>query len=238
MNPKHFPDIFQFLSTKEDHGTFDLKIAVSQHLHYNNSKINHATKMLENILSLSPKAIVSTNIDEVLEHCLNTVIFNGKAIIQRYLDECNPQEMNSRMILFLIHGSILKGKYILSRSEYDSYYVEYNKLFHSFIHNIFGSYTLLFLGYGLSEDDVLKLNYIKDYRFPQDTTYHLALVENNKIKNMSDIAEKHKIRLISYKPGKKHINFSKIIAKWAKEFQDLEEKSIGIFDMGAESEPV
>ncbi len=88
---------------------------------------------------------ITTNADTHFDR-----LFRGDVYSE--LSEFVPENIASRT-LFHIHGSINKGEMVFRVSDYFKRYN--NEFFQKFLNYIFGTYSVLFLGYGLTEFEVL-----------------------------------------------------------------------------------
>lgn len=93
------------------------------------------------IRSWGPAAIISTNIDDLM------VNYSGfRSDHFRYKKECSPQELQDNKI-FLIHGNRTDSVWTVDyrNSLYDE------QCFRNFLWNVFGSYSVLFIGTSFRE---------------------------------------------------------------------------------------
>ena len=238
-----YPGLFNFLSTNSNERVISLDDALNPSLNYDKNRVKGAIELLESILELKPRAIVTTNIDHLIEDVKTKIKYNEDNLRFSYLEECNPTEIGHKQIIFFIHGSLRHNKYIITSKQYSDYYPpsdkQFNRAFHGFISNIFGSYCILFLGYSLNTRDVLSLNCLKFYpknTFLQDY-YHFALISKDEECDSKLIEKVHRIKLIRYNPGEDWENFGKTITSWSTDFKERARLRQGKFNIEIGANP-
>lgn len=180
-----------------------------------NSSIQEEFKeKVKKLLDLKPVAVVTTNVDELLE---KTKLFENIY----YKEDCNPQNISNDVInLFCIHGKLNDNVFTLQ--DKDTLYK--NKNFEFFLHNLQGSYCILFLGYSLNDNDVFEgFHKFTDYK-EVDRNYHYALMPNNYKKIDEDLlVKRYKIKVIKYDNSSgKYENFWKTIDNWVSKIKVIE----------------
>jgi len=168
-------------------------------------KIENYKNWIKIIKSWKPIAIVSTNVDELL---LN---YSGCSKDDfRTKDNCAPQDLKSNKV-FLIHGVGKESIWTLNIR--DTLYG--NRNFENFLWNVFGSYTVLFMGTSFREKwrEYVKLNPALQ---GQKRYFHYALLPSAP-EYISDLELEQfsGVHAIKYDNSDGvHINFAATIENW------------------------
>lgn len=108
------------------------------------------SRFLENLRAVSPLFIITTNVDESLENNLEgiTTVQNSD------LERCFQLLQEERSFVCKLHGSISAiESVIFTRDDYNT--LKENEHYLELLRHIFASATLIFIGYGLSDDYVI-----------------------------------------------------------------------------------
>jgi hypothetical protein len=154
--------------------------------------------LMKKLLKFKPVSIVTTNIDDLLQK--SNIVDSDKIF---YLDDCNPQYIHKNCV-FCIHGAPKNNIFVLSQKMH--YYRANNNLIF-FLHNVFGSFCVLFIGYSLNPEDVLEGCYINTRS--NDKFYYHALVPSDlKLRGIGEMGleMKYKIKLHKY-PNNETLNY-------------------------------
>jgi phage FluMu protein gp41 len=132
-------------------------------------------RFIESLRALQPIHILTTNVDELLENSLDGIPTVQRSDLARCLDLL--REGNG--FIGKIHGSISQAEsMVFTSSDYDALMLDKNYL--DLIRHIFVETTVLFIGYGLRDQYVLKLlessNQLKGLF---DNQNHYAVVSEN-----------------------------------------------------------
>lgn len=218
LHSTHYYAIFERLSQKSP----DLyKEKFLEYLYVKDLKIINRYKSLVNKLKqFNPVSIVTTNMDNLI---MDSNLFGKEKIY--YKNSCHPQNIINDGI-FCIHGNLKDNIFILS--EKIRYYSTSNDL-RFFLHNIFGSFCILFLGYGLDREDILHHYYVNSDYLNKELIYHHAIVPSDCNLSETDYKMRYNIKLHKYSnnDGLRHQNFEKTIDFWLSNipWTPLEKKS-------------
>lgn len=116
----------------------------------------------EELFRLNPAAFITTNIDRGMER-IGPELLASKKIINLPLGEIDPVNELRNGNIFYLHGAIdAIDKTILTTDQYIEYYYNSPKTYlKNFLQEVFvGRYTVLFLGYSLSEYEILQSIYL------------------------------------------------------------------------------
>ena len=152
---------------------------------------------------LNPVSFVTTNIDSLIDQTKNSHI--------KKITQCAPQ-LIPRDMIFKIHGD--EHEHIFTIEAMKNYYEK--DYFKSFIHNLFGSYCVLFIGFSFSDRELLNLGYINREAFDgKDHIQHFALLPSDHVP-YTDLKFSFGIQSILYRNDKNlnHTNFVKTILSW------------------------
>ncbi len=112
----------------------------------------------EILFELNPAHIITTNFDDLLEQ---TVLEKGIFFDTVKMDKDLPYTPNNKMIIKM-HGDLLVKNVVLKEDDYLSYSNNF-KLIENFVKSLFATYTVLFVGYSVSDPDVrLIFQWVKD----------------------------------------------------------------------------
>ena len=122
-----------------------LFISGIKHIFYG-AKVSNKVYQILNKLNNGKSFFVTTNIDDGFQKYMG--ITDGKVSI-------HPNFHNPPKVISYLHGKIdLEDTWILTRSQYNKGYVEAPPACLNFLVDIFQNYSVLFMGYGLREDDI------------------------------------------------------------------------------------
>ena len=110
------------------------------------TKVSNTVYQILNKLNNGKNFFVTTNIDDGFQKYMG--ITDGKVSI-------HPNFHNPPKVISYLHGKIdLEDTWILTRSQYNKGYVGTPPACLNFLVDIFQNYSVLFMGYGLREDDI------------------------------------------------------------------------------------
>ncbi len=156
---------------------------------------------------------ITTNADKHFHKLFNEAnrIFEEKDLIASFIDRGN---------LYKIHGSQdQRESLVFTISQYIQRYN--NKNFRGFLHKIFSDYTILFLGYGMSEFELLDF-LITKYDSPNKSKHYTLLPFYSGEENLLDFEQSYYnpmgIQVIGYEKDEKGYNqLYNVLQKWNKE---------------------
>ncbi|MCM3361507.1 SIR2 family protein [Niallia sp. MER TA 168] len=103
----------------------------------------------DQLLSLNPKHIITTNYDDLIEQALEKhYLFYNKVVEDKDL----PYAANNRLYIKM-HGDILKKNIVLKEDDYLNYSRDF-RLIENYIESIFINHTVLFIGYSVQDYDL------------------------------------------------------------------------------------
>lgn len=112
------------------------------------TKVSNTIYQILNKLNNGKNFFVTTNIDDGFQRYMG--ITDGKVSI-------HPNFHNPPRVISYLHGKIdLEDTWILTRSQYNKGYVETPPVCSNFLVDIFENYSVLFIGYGLREDEITR----------------------------------------------------------------------------------
>ncbi len=202
---------------RDDLQTYN-KILTESLMCSNSLVFNKFSSILKRLRTLKPASIVTTNIDNLFEGCG----FYDKERF-RCLLTCNPYEIQSDLV-FCLHGNLEKNVFIHD----DRQEVYQNEDLKNFLYNIFGSYTVLFLGYSLSEDHLLNYAMVNHrYKRQADSYLHCALVPSDISLSPLTFKTKYGIELLKYDNADgQYKNFVRTIESWTTIVSKVQEPNI------------
>ena len=176
-------------------------------------------KWIEIIKGWGSLSIVTTNVDSLL---LDNSEYQQKDF--RKKSECSAQEIRSNKIFF-IHGLGMESIFdLLDRDElYD------NSTFKGFLYTLFGAYCIFFIGFSLSDDELLKFAKLGRFLTEKEGNqlFHIALLpEEENIR--SEELKTYGIKPYFYpkENNDKYGNFIPTLEKWNLKKFDLEAKDL------------
>ena len=172
------------------------------------TKLTIFKKWIKQIKLLKPSAIITTNIDNLIPNC---GVFMSEQL--RFKGECCPQELRDNKV-FCLHGNISDN--VFNLFDIDTLYSLRD--FQNFLHNVFGSYCVLFLGYSCREKRLLEFARINNrFMYKNSSFYcHYALLPNNNMINTLELEQYYGIKVLSYDNSKDNYeNFIPTIESWA-----------------------
>ena len=199
---------------KKDRGTYDKVIQESLDISKANQDI--FKKWLEIVSSWNPVAIITTNIDELIE----------KSNVYKNSDFCfpdsafYPQQLRDRKIFFL-HGMSKSG--IWNFNDKKSIYG--NDWFKIFLHNVFGSYCVLFIGSSLSKEDGW-LEFADINNKASVDYFHYALLPSKENVRPTELKDYYKIKSLVYDNSANYDDFARTIYLWGEKKKNIYEKDI------------
>lgn len=116
--------------------------------------------------------IVTTNADVNLDRC-----FPDKKCVVVKQDEFPPDPQAG--YLYHLHGSISEGNEIFTLKQYFDLYHKDRDNIQSFLNHLFGEYHILFLGYGLSEFELLEFIFRKPRNGDSAPYRHFMLIDDS-----------------------------------------------------------
>ena len=167
-------------------------------------------QLLNNLSSLKPVSFVTTNFDDLLHEC-----GKFKPDQFRYTAECAPQELRENKV-FCLHGN--REKNVFSRHDRNALYTDSD--FRCFLHNLFGSYSVLFLGYSFRDRFLLECAALNRNlsRYDHDHSRHFALLpSNHDAPGNNELRTFYGIQVFRYvNEDNTHQNFIDSIFSWTK----------------------
>lgn len=160
-----------------------------------------------------------------------------------YAPETYTEKDIDNSYLYHLHGNInFPSSLIFTVPEYLNHYSENNQSYIDFLRNIFAKYTVLFLGYGLDELEILEFMATKTGLKREDATKRFVLFplfkgEDNILQNEQKYFNEFGIDVIGFqKDGKGYDQLIDVIKAWSKEiglttavlihnYEEIEQKS-------------
>lgn len=142
------------------------------------------------IKKLEPFSIITTNVDSLLKQC---GVYKQEQF--RYREECCPNELRNDKV-FCIHGDMKNA--IMNSFDLRNLYK--NPDFENFVYNVFGSYSVLFLGYSLTEAELLKFATVNNHYQTKNRNYnfHYALYPSDKTTEDEFFLREYGIKILKY----------------------------------------
>ncbi|MCX5815407.1 MAG: SIR2 family protein [Proteobacteria bacterium] len=135
-------DRFKSVDQEED---YQKKIVSCLHDEVKYSHVKDADVYIEISKLLNKAAVLQTNLDRSLEKCLSTPTHTNMNL---------PNPVSVPCLIYL-HGIVTDPQsWIITRDEYDNYY-QRNPRFVDFIQEVFQRFDVLFIGYSLSDKEIL-----------------------------------------------------------------------------------
>lgn len=103
----------------------------------------------DQILSLNPKHIITTNYDNLIEQSLEKHYLFYNNVFE---DKDLPYASNNRLLIKM-HGDLLKKNFVLKEDDYLNYSRNF-RLIENYIESIFINHTVLFIGYSVQDYDL------------------------------------------------------------------------------------
>jgi UDP-2,3-diacylglucosamine pyrophosphatase LpxH len=176
-----------------------------------------AKKLIRNLKSLNPVAIVTTNFDDLLKQ---SGVFKNEDF--RYRADCSPQELRDGKV-FCIHGDPTSMFF-----KYSDRTLYQDPLFQSFIYNVFGSYFVLFLGYSFQDEQLRNCLAISDYFKRLGRRTHFALTHSLKKEIEFHLEKICAMSLRSYSVYEKDSDLVNSILSWGETtLKDESEENLG-----------
>lgn len=164
-------------------------------------------------------SIVTTNVDTLL---INNGNFKHEDF--RKPSECSAQEIRSNKIFF-VHG--LGKESVFDLHDRDELYDK--STLKAFLYTLFGAYCVLFIGFSLRDDELLKFAKLGRFLTEKDDSplFHIALLPEEE-NNRSEELKIYGIKPYFYplKDGNKYANFIPTLEKWDLRKRNLTEKDI------------
>ncbi|MBU5428166.1 SIR2 family protein [Tissierella pigra] len=115
-------------------------------------------KIHENILSLNPAHIVTTNYDDLIEQAIE----DSQLVFDVVCEDIDlPYTPNGRLLIKM-HGDLKRKNIVLKEDDYLLYSQRF-KLIETFIKSLFVNHVVLFIGYSLQDMDLkLIMKWVKD----------------------------------------------------------------------------
>jgi hypothetical protein len=156
------------------------------------------------IPSLSLPFIITTNFDRILE---NTFVKIKKASVPVFTyspDEITSAINQNDIFIFKIHGDINRpDSLILTRSQYDRI-IEGNGPLEVWLNTVFFGYTLLFVGYSMSDPDINYFFGLLKRKLGKYTRAHFAITSNPWTKDKQNLAKRFNITFLQVKQNSIH----------------------------------
>jgi hypothetical protein len=133
------------------------------------------SRFIESLRAIQPLNILTTNVDELLETSLDGMLTIQRSDLARCLDLLR----DGNGFIGKIHGSTSQAEsMVFTSSDYDDLMLDTNYL--NLIQHIFVETTVLFIGYGLRDEYVLKLlENSKQLKGLFDYQHHYAVVNDS-----------------------------------------------------------
>jgi len=195
-----FSEVFRI-----DRDTYNKEL--NKALSCNDEQLDIFKKLINTIKKLNPCSIITTNVDDLLTRC---GLYTPDKF--RYREQCCPQELREDKV-FCLHGT--KENAVFNRFELVGLYG--NPDFKNFLYNVFGSYSVLFLGYSFKDEALRETMRINVYYQTQkeDYTFHYALLPSDAQINEILYQRQFGIRIIRYDNSKQNYeNFIPTIESW------------------------
>jgi hypothetical protein len=147
------------------------------------------------ILKLRARIIVTTNYDRLLEKSIAVNLKESARIFTHsqsdlMRNEFRKLESHETPLIFKAHGDLLDARSIVLTSKDYSDLIFLNDSFNKVIANLIENYTLVFMGYSLSDRDILR--HLEQYRsqLSASSTPHYAIADLNQL----DVGDRRKWR--------------------------------------------
>lgn len=223
-----FDNVFRETQRKESQHKGFLNQFVRRKLHRDRAtNFERYENILENLKKLTPHAIVSLNVDTLL---IDSQVFSHLPSV--FKEECHSYHLKEGFICHL-HGSLENTNWVLTDNERSELYNDRNSRHTShFLLNLFGSYTVLFLGFSFSDKGFLD-QCLEQRRLNQDEFDHFALIAQDSLSraDLDRIWEHYGVQSIKYNNEQNmHEGFEKELQLWANYFDPTEPSQDMIID--------
>ncbi|MDJ0842153.1 MAG: SIR2 family protein [Acidobacteriota bacterium] len=155
-------------------------------------------KAYEALLNLSPQLLVTTNYDNIPNACLG----NTHTIVTHdQISELNRRLQKGKPCVLKLHGDIDNQKTMILTSEDYSNIIHKNLETNAFMKSYFTNYTVLFLGFSLTDPHILLyLDFLKGIQITAGIT-HYALLPNVTPFDCHILEDRYNVKVIPYKPA-------------------------------------
>ena len=204
-------------SKEEDLFRQELQDALEPH---GEEKFRHA---FEYLATMRHFCIVTTNADANLDKC-----FPDKQRIVARMEEFPPEPHSG--FLYHLHGSIAEGNEVFTLKQYFDQYNKGRTNVQSFLKNLFGNYHILFLGYGLSEFEILEFIFRQPKTAPRSSYRHFMLINDSadgfRKSYLRSYYKDMNIKLISYNTDVRgYDELYYVIKDWSRQLQPVRQYS-------------
>lgn len=168
--------------------------------HFNNPNFR-ASRLHEIILELDSRLVITTNFDKIYEnYCLSTST-EGFKVVSYSTEGLGDALRSDTRLIIKAHGTIDDiHNLVFTRSEYHNTKKKYSH-FYEILKAIFLTSTVIFLGCGLDDPDVLLV--LEDVKIVSSNNRpHYALVLKNTHNNymINDWQQTYNIKVLQYEP--------------------------------------
>jgi len=192
ISSKRFPDFFSLCKDTNErrYSSFLVEIFAPR------TSTDIYERFINALSLINPTQLLTTNIDECLENNIKNIAVIQDTDIERCMDLLNKKVS----FLCKLHGSISSIKSIVFDSrDYDSLFK--NGQYLSVLKHLFSEASIVFIGFGLAEDYILKL--LKESAMMKNVFGdgpHYAILD----RNIADLPENTKIIKYISQPHKDH----------------------------------
>ncbi|HEY5029687.1 MAG TPA: SIR2 family protein [Candidatus Angelobacter sp.] len=182
----------------------------------------------EKLVRLPCAGFVTTNYDAALETAYSKI---QKKPLMTFLskdERALGAITQSTPFLLKLHGDATRRSFVLSSSDYEE--LLQNASLQRFLYSIFFSYKIVFLGYGLSDNDILIPLKQLTRDFYGGSRRHVAIVPEGKyLKTQRDLLENQAcVNIVSYPLSADHHSVDSIIMNWVLATEEANNKEFAL----------
>jgi len=151
-------------------------------------KRNNWKPFHQKLMQIPFRHYITTNYDTVLEHAsyslsqsIESFCWNDREILRKFFQNLNDPRSQDTRYIFHIHGIYdKKDSIILTERDYMRLYFE-EELAGKILWSIISSFKILFIGFSMSDLDLLSIFRKARWEFGRGAPRHFAIVEENNV---------------------------------------------------------
>jgi hypothetical protein len=170
--------------------------------------------LYEYLVRLPWRGYITTNYDRLLEMAF--VKHHGRPLVPVLPGDTRALGSLSANVPFLLklHGDVSRGSYVFGQKDYSRLYS--NGTLKRFLYSVFFHHTVVFLGYGITDMDIVSPLRLLAGDYRGSSPRHIALISHKEpIARLTELEDSTCINCVPYDPADAHALVGAVVTTWS-----------------------